>query len=245
MSEAPEAVLLDGLYPGALLALAAWSLAVRATRLDRVRLLYAGLVAGFGLSSFAWDGLAEAWPWPDAEAWRRAALVVVDAAVALLAAAFTRELLETRRRTPRIDPLLRALLVLAAAAVLLAGPRTFLLGMELVGLVTLVGPPILLAAGIAAWRGGVAPARAFLVAQGCLLAGLVVEAGALSAAPAWTGYGLRGGTLLLALVLSHALAVHEGERRAERERLDPSPGRAPRPQGRLRRSCWLRSTSSR
>jgi len=223
MPAASHATALEALYPGALLALAAWHAAAFAVRRDRAHGLCAGFVASLALSLAAWDGLVPSAPGLGAGASGRSALVAIDATAALFAALLTRTLLCTGRDAPRLDPLLRALAVLSAVALPLAAPATWALGMEIVGLVSLAGPPILFAAGVVAWRAGSAPARPYLAAHACVLAGLLVEAtpgrGADEAA-AWAAHGAEAGALAMVLALSRGVAVRRRALAVEAERVD-------------------------
>ena len=211
----PSAADATPLYYGALVTLALGHLTISVLRRRLASGLFAGLLASLVLSSLAWEGLALHDFWPGAEGWNRTSLVAIDALAALFAVLFTREFLRSRRETPRLDPLLRALVVLPAAAIPLAAPGTWALGFELVGVVSLLGPPILLVAGVAAWRGGFRPARPYVIAHLCLLAGLVVEA---TPSIPWAGYGNEVGTLALAGILSWGLAFRQREIQLEQER---------------------------
>ncbi|MBW2314151.1 MAG: diguanylate cyclase [Deltaproteobacteria bacterium] len=211
----PSAADATPLYYGVLLALALGHLTISVLRRRLASGLFAGLLASLVLSSLAWEGLALHDFWPGAEGWNRTSLVAIDALAALFAALFTREFLRSRRETPRLDPLLRALVVLPAAAIPLAAPGTWALGFELVGLVSLLGPPILLVAGVAAWRGGFRPAQPYVIAHLCLLAGLVIEA---TPSVPWAGFGNEVGTLALAGILSWGLAFRQREIQLEQER---------------------------
>jgi diguanylate cyclase len=214
---------LDGLQLVALAALAAWQLTAFARDRDPARAWFAGLLAGIALSSLAWEGVGLRWLGPGADAWGRGALVVLDAVAAAFAALFGRAYLRTWHHAPALDAPLRALALLAALAVPLSAPSTWALGLELVGLVSLLGPPVLLLAGVLAWRAGFAPARHYLLAHVGLLVGLGVELsvawyGEPHGSP-WSGVGTVAGTLVMAATLTRGLAVRRGEAERARERL--------------------------
>lgn len=212
----------DGLYYGALAVLAVYHLAVWATLRERIHLLYVAFVASLGLSSFVWDGFGATYLWPGQEAFDHASWVFTDALAALFGLALGRAFLGTAQRTPQLDRMLRGVMALAVLGIPLSLPATWALGIEWMGAVTLVGPPALLAAGFVTWRAGYAPARVYLLAQGCLLAGLTLETAAdyvLDGGPAWTEYGTYAGPLLMAFVVSRGLAVRYRDALAERDRL--------------------------
>jgi diguanylate cyclase len=224
MPTAADPTALDGLQLVALAALATWQLAAFARDRDPARGLLAGLLASIALSSLAWEGIGLRWLGADSAAWTRAALVVLDAAAAALAALFARVYLRTWHNAPALDAPLRALVLLAALAAPLAGPATWVLGLELVGLVSLIGPPVLLLAGALAWRAGFAPARHYLLAHVGLLAGLAVELtvavyGQPHGSP-WSGVGMVAGTVFMAATLTRGVAFRDGEGRRARERLE-------------------------
>jgi len=191
----------DALVPAVLLALSGGQLALAAARREPVRLPFAALLASLALADLAWDGAGRPGLAAGAGAWRRSALISLDALAALFAALLARRFLDAPRRAPRLDAPLRGVMVLAGLAVALSTPGTWALGMELVGLVSLVGPPVLLLAAAAAWRGGFAPAAPYLLGHVALLAGLALEASGTM------GRAADAGTLAMAAAVSHGMAL--------------------------------------
>ncbi|RMH18266.1 MAG: hypothetical protein D6696_13410, partial [Acidobacteria bacterium] len=216
---------LDGLYYGLLLALALWNAGAWLALRDRSFLLHVALVASFGLSAFLWDGFA--WPGrePPPGGFEETALALADAFVALSAVAFTRAFLNTRKRLPRLDRTLLAVGCTAGATALLAVPPALPLADPVWTLLSLAGPPVLLATGVAARRAGIPASGHYLVAVGALLAGLSTEAVGEVFAPG-TALAALGdaaacaGTLLMAFALSHALVLRHREAGRERQRLE-------------------------
>jgi len=221
MAFALDPTALDGLYYGTLAALAVHHLVAFAVRREPTRLLFVGFLSSLALSGVVSDGVAFARPGPGAGAWNRSALVALDALTVLFATVFTRAYLGSPRRTPRTDPLLRAVALLSALAIPLSAPETWALGFELVGLLALVGPPALLGASLAAWRAGFTPARPYLLAQGCLILGLLVKQGV---AAEWGRAGGDAGVLAMVVVASYGLAQGRREHGREAERLEAERG---------------------
>ena len=219
----PATMWWEGFFYGALGVMAAHQLAVWATLRERAGLLYVGFVLALAASTFTWDGHALRWWWPGAETWNRSAMPLLDAVTAILGIAFTRAFLETRHHTPRLDVALRGLLVLSLVTIPLTAPPTVAVSLEAVGLFTLLGPPLLLAAGVLCWRRGVAPARTYVLGQALLMIGLTSEVLvglAPESVPAWTADGVYFGALAMVLVFAHALAERHRESLTARERLE-------------------------
>ena len=200
---------LDGLYYGTLAALAVHHLVAFALRREPVRLAFVGFLSSLALSGLVADGVVFATHRPRGDAWNRSALVALDALTVLFATVFTRAYLGSAWRTPRTDPILRAVAVLSALAIPLSAPETWALGFELVGILSLAGPPALLAASLAAWRAGFGPARPYLLAQACLIVGLLVKQ---SVASEWGHPGGDVGVLAMVGVASYGLAQCRRER---------------------------------
>jgi len=171
-------------------------------------------------------------------------MIALDSLTVLFATVFTRAYLGSPWRTPGADPFLRAVAVLAALAIPLSAPETWTLGFELMGLLSLTGPPVLLAAGLAAARAGFAPARPYLLALACLLLGLAVEKAGDSE---WSRHGGDAGVLAMVALASYGLTQCRRERRREAERLEAEdralgsvgwPAPWPRWRATDRRTAW-------
>jgi diguanylate cyclase (GGDEF)-like protein len=113
----------------------------------------------------------------------------------------------------------------SASALLLAAPPTWSIGYALIDAVSVIGPLVLLAAGVAAALHGDRPARWYLVAMVILLAGIsAASAAALVFAepPSWTESAPRLGAILMVVLFSLGLSdkYHQSLRAQERMRAE-------------------------
>jgi len=112
-----NALLLQYLYYGGLLALLVYNLLLGFSLRDRRFFLYALYALPLGLGMLAGNGLGRVLLWPDAIAFDEIAQSCLLAVAGGMAMLFAREFLQTRARLPRID---RLMLVITASFLLLA-----------------------------------------------------------------------------------------------------------------------------
>ena len=158
------------------------------------------------LSNLVWDGLGREWFWRNAPLVNRSSLVACDALAALLAVRFTIVYLSLPTGFAWLRWSLWAVIGASASALLLAAPPTWSIGYALIDAVSVIGPLVLLAAGVAAALHGDRPARWYLVAMVILLAGIsAASAAALVFAepPSWTESAPRLGAILMEIGRAH------------------------------------------
>ena len=180
--------LADGLCYGVLIGLAAYNLFLFLATRDRSYLLYVAFQVANGLNQAALDRYTFQYLWPEHPLWAVHSIPALEFLTIAAGLAFARAFLDTRRRLPRLDAVMRALgiagLVLAAIwslgdpelASRLVGARA--LDAIILALVTLSGAHALcsvtliaVAAAVVAARTGAANARVFVVAWAVLLVG--------------------------------------------------------------------------
>lgn len=104
-----DALLLQYLYCGGLLALLTYNLLLAISLRDRRFLLYALYALPMGLGLFAGNGLGRVLLWPDSYAFDEIAQSCLLCLAGGMAMLFAREFLQTRVRLPRIDRLMLAI----------------------------------------------------------------------------------------------------------------------------------------
>ena len=221
-----NALLLQYLYCGGLLALMSYNLLLAFSLRDRRFLLYALYALPLGLGMFAGNGLGRVLLWPDSHAFDEIAQSCLLGVAGGMAMLFAREFLQTRLRLPRIDRLMR---VIAAGFFLLSSLLVASLWSDLpviwlnqlmfiAGL--LMSALVLLVSAREYWLGQHG-ARFFLLSWAILWLGvLVASLRAFGWLPtnALTAYAIQLSSVAEMLLLSLALAeIIHAERRAREQ----------------------------
>jgi signal transduction histidine kinase len=229
--------LVNGLCYGVLIGLAAYNLFLFLATRDRSYLLYVAFQVTNGLTQAALDQYTFQYLWPDHPLWAARSTAALESLSVAVGLAFARAFLDTGRRLPRLDAVLRALgiagLVLAAIWSLgdpallgwLGGPGV--VDAIILALVTLGSAHALCsvtliaaAAAVVAARTGETNARVFVVAWAVLLAGTMLAAlNTMGSLVSLAGFPLmKLGSAVEAVLLSLALASRINGLRRDRER---------------------------
>lgn len=221
-----NALLLQYLYYGGLLALLAYNLLLAFSLRDRRFLLYALYALPLGLGMLAGNGLGRVLLWPDAHRFDEISQSCLMGLAGAMAMLFAREFMQTRTRLPRIDwlmlatsgafVLLSALLVASlwwSVPVIWLNQLLFLVGV-------FMGSLVLLVSAREYWLGQHS-ARFFLLSWAILSLGVLVAS---LRAFGWlptntlTAYAIQFSSVAEMLLLSLALAeIIHAERRAREQ----------------------------
>ncbi|MBD5802367.1 Cyclic di-GMP phosphodiesterase Gmr [Azoarcus sp. Aa7] len=215
------------MYYGMLFALGAYNLLLYLSLRDRVYLAYVAFVVAMAVGQLSLNGLGNQFLWPDWPAWGDIALPSGFAAAGVFGALFTRNFLDTRRQTPRLDPLILLLAAAFAVAVLVVMPLNYRIAAILVSLLGVAFSLTAVVAGVRCRLNRHPGARYFLVAWSLLLGGVAVMGMRnLGWVPTnlLTSYAMQIGSALEMLLLSFALAdrihvMRRGKEAAQTEML--------------------------
>jgi two-component system, sensor histidine kinase LadS len=221
-----NALLLQYLYYGGLLALLVHNLLLALSLRDRRFLLYALYALPLGLGMLAGNGLGRVLLWPDSHAFDEVAQSCLLGLAGAMAMLFAREFLQTRVRLPRIDRLMLAISAgfLCLSALLGASlwwplPVIWLNQLMFIAGV-LMGGLVLLVSAREYWLGQ-RGARFFLLSWAILWLGVLVAS---LRAFGWlptnvvTAYAIQLSSVAEMLLLSLALAeIMHAERRAREQ----------------------------
>jgi diguanylate cyclase (GGDEF)-like protein len=200
--------LLFGYFYGAMFIVVLYNLAIFVFLRDKTYLYYLLFLTTLTLSTYVWD----AWTATDSSShlspWHRWSLPILDALTAVSAIQFTRAYLATTWLTPRMDRLLRWLLVAALLTILRALLGGWGLKMWLFSCPSLVGPVLLLVTGTLCLSQGNRHACIYIAATTALLLGILTEViGTLlliesPTRPLWMEYGIYLGALLMVTIFA-------------------------------------------
>lgn len=174
-------LILQALYTGGLLALLLYNLLLYFSLRDKRFLLYSLYVFFFGLGIVASNGYGRLFIWPEWAAFDEIAQGALLSLAALFATQFARNFLRTRRRTPRVDVVLRlsgALFALTGVG-LLAGtwwPVPVQLFYQTLMLNSMMMGALIFVSGGKALRSGDRGARFFVLAWSLLWLGVLLAA---------------------------------------------------------------------
>lgn len=220
--------LIQSLYYGGLLALAAYNLLLFFSLRERRYALYVAFVISIGLGMFAGNGYGLLLLWPNSPEWNTVAQSVFFSLAAAMSVLFTQAFLKTKQVGSWANGWLNAwavfyaaLAALLALSIMVALPKGWLF--ELLMLSTL--PMVLFLSFVTyqAMRRGDTSAKFLLVAFGCLWFGATIASlRALGVVPTngVTAYALQIGSAFEILLLSFALAHQIHVERALRRRAE-------------------------
>jgi diguanylate cyclase (GGDEF)-like protein len=164
----------QGIYTGIILGLALYNLILFLAIRERVYLYYVLYVISFATIWIARGDFLFQYLWPQHPVWNTEYQPYVAACAIIFSAFFVREFLATRKRSPRLDLLLRGIILVLIALSLarLVGIHTpYTVPLALIGLLVCF---LYAGIGLAAQIRGYRQARFFLAAWGALLVGNVV-----------------------------------------------------------------------
>ena len=216
--------LMLGLFHGAMGVMVLHNLAIAVITRDRAWSLYVFFVSSLALSMAFRDGLfGEALP-PQADHWTAASAVMLDALAWIAAVAFTRHYLDSGKRTPLWDRVLVGVHLGGLALFVFAWLPSLRPARDLDVLLSTLGAPAILVAGVLCRRTGYRPATVHLLAVSVFLAGALSATLADQVDPTafWARHGLRFGALSMVILFSLGLTDRyqqalRGRERAEAE----------------------------
>ena len=214
--------LFDGICYGILLAMLVYNLVLAAIFRDRTYGMYIGQCAFALLTLASYNGHAASYLWGQWPWWQERANVVLPGLWLVFATLFARSFLETQRRSPRFDAMLRIVGVLAALTAFLGLVGLFGVSQTLNETVSAVGTLIALMASIAVMRRGSIPARWYLIGQAALflsVLGVVLGNWNLIDAPFLQANGLQLGVAAEMVVFAIALGSRIGGMRTSQVEL--------------------------
>ena len=164
-----------GIYFGALIAMLAYNLILFIIIKDIIYLYYDLFVLFYILFQATLTGISFKYLWPDWVWWANNSLPFFICMAHFFGTQFTRKVLDTRRRTPMLDTILRSYLLMAlcgaAASVVL--PYAIIIK---VATFLALGVVIHIMAGIIILLQGYGPARYYVIAWGVSLTGITIYA---------------------------------------------------------------------
>ncbi|HUN87911.1 MAG TPA: diguanylate cyclase, partial [Terriglobales bacterium] len=164
----------QGIYNGVIAGLALYNLILFVAIQETVYLYYVLYVVSFGIVWISRSGFLYQYLWPHHPQWNDLYQPYFAASAILFSVLFVREFLSTRKRTPRVDLVLRVILGLTAFtgfAGLGGNVNLMALPLSVIGLTVSVLYAVM---GLIALAKGYRPARFFLVAWAALLVGNVI-----------------------------------------------------------------------
>lgn len=167
--------LLYGLNFGVLFAILCYNLFLFISLRERSSIVYVIYLLSWIFENLLFNGFAHAYFWPDWPWWSKHSVLLIVMYVESSGTVFARVFLESRTTAPRVDRLLKGYLWICGAVAVLSvtWPDYTRIYMILV-FSSLVYPPLLLAAGIAAFKSGLRAARFYLLAWVSSIVGIVV-----------------------------------------------------------------------
>lgn len=164
----------QGTYAGIITALALYNLILFLAIQERVYLYYVLYVVSFGAVWISRTGIFFQYLWPRHFLWDQSYLPYLAASAIVFSALFVREFLATRKRSPRIDLLLRGIVVVTVVvglAGIVTGAEALAFPLAILGLAVSILYAFI---GLIALQRGFRPARFFLLAWTALLFGNVI-----------------------------------------------------------------------
>ena len=208
--------LFDGICYGILLAMLIYNLVLAGIFRDRTYGMYIGQCAFALLTLASYNGHAAHYLWCEWPWWQERANVVLPGLWLVFATLFARSFLDTPRRAPRFDTLLRVVGVLAAMTALLGVVGVFDMTQILTEVVSSVGTLIALLAAVVVMRRGSVPARWYLAGQAALFLSVfsvVLGNWSVIYAPFLQANGLQIGVAAEMVVFAIALSSRIGSMR--------------------------------
>jgi diguanylate cyclase (GGDEF)-like protein len=209
-----------GIYFGIILAMALYNLFLFFSLRDRAYLYYVLYMFCVLFYFFGLNGLTLEYLFVGRRALDTRMTLFFLSLVFITAGVFTRYFLETRKNAPRMDVIIRSLIVLGAVLAGLSFLLRFSLLATLFSILGTAAPFVLIAAAILVWRKGFGPARYYLLAWSIYAAGTLVFALTYSGVISFTTIGFHSyqiGSAAEAVLLSFALADRIRTLRRERE----------------------------
>ncbi len=198
-----------GGYYGIMVAMICYNLFLLCAIRDRVYLYYLLYIITYSIAQMSLNGLSAEYLWPDSSWWGNRNLAFFVGATVLFITLFGRAFLKTTVYTPRLDRILKVVLVWSALAIALAFVSGYRLSIQ-VGLSSgAVAAIMLIIAGVLCLRQGDRAARFYLLGWTLFLCGFLamyLRSFGLLPHIFLTTYGIQIGSVLEVILLSLGLA---------------------------------------
>jgi two-component system, NtrC family, sensor kinase len=208
-----------GYYMGWILVMLIYNLFVWITVRDKVYLYYVFYILTVGLTQLVLNGFASKYLWPDATKGSMIASIIIPVLSGIATVLFSRNFIQTKRFTPRVDKMLIGYLIIYMVVLVLAFTPYLNLCYVLIDF-NAASALILVYSAIVAVRNKYRPATFFLVAWVIFLTGVTLFAlknfGVLPF-DNLTNYALPIGSALETVLLSFALADRINQFKKEKE----------------------------
>ncbi len=200
---------LIGLYYGLLIVMAIYNLLIFLCIRERTHLYYVLYTLMFGLFVASVSGVAFQYLWPNNQQWAQLSSCFFTGLVIFTAFLFSREFLQTRVHTPRLDKLILGLMMLSLLQMLVVFIGDILLAARMAIGIGICLPPVLLLGAVLCWSRGYRPARFIILGWSFLLLTIFISGlmyADLLPANFFTVYGMQIGSGVEVILLSLALA---------------------------------------
>ncbi len=211
-------LVLSGIYYGIFLLIFFYNLVSFIYTRSRKYLLYLIFLSSFILYQLSLDGLGVQYFWSEFEWMISHGTATMIGLANITVIMFSREFLKTKHFTPKIDKVLLSMLVIMSLVTLAALFRPYGELIIYIAFAALILPPLLLTAGIFAYRSDFSPARFYIAGWGSFLGGTVLFAMnkfSWISGFEFLSYAQQVGSALEMIFLSWALA--ESQKQAEDE----------------------------
>ncbi len=164
---------LYGTFYGMILIIALYNFLVYLAIREIKNIYYILYILSVAFYAMSLDGIAFQYLWPDHPGWNDYAIGITLYSLILWALVFTRRFLSTRAKSPRLDMMLKAMIVVRSAVFLLElffFPEWFAYRM-----IEIIPLSLIFYTGMKIWLRGYRPARFFVIAYGLLLIGFFLR----------------------------------------------------------------------
>ena len=213
-----------GAYYGGFLMLVLYNFFIFVVVRDRAFFYYLLYAVSYGLYFAVFNGLSFQFLWPNSPVWGNQSLLVLLSSTLIFGLQFTRTLLDTSSKSPRMDRLALVLLGLSSLALTVSLFLPYSTLILPLALLTVLVTVTILSLGILGVLGGYRPALYFMIAWATLLLGVLIymlKTFGLLPHNMLTQNGFQFGSLAEMGLLSIALAsrVNEIQRQARTDSL--------------------------
>jgi two-component system, sensor histidine kinase LadS len=219
--------ILQGIYYGGMLVIAAYNLLLFLALRERSYLYYVGFVVSTPMLVAAISGQAFRYLWPAATQWNDVAITVFMASATVFGIVFARRFLRINEISPRLGQSMGILAAVSFANGMLSFVLPYHISIQIGVTITLLVCSTAIGAGVCALRQSQTSAKIYLVAWCSFLVGaFALAANKMGLLPSnlFTEYAIQAGSMIEVVLLSFALAERiNRERRlrfdAQNERL--------------------------
>lgn len=220
MRHSQQTLLLSGFFYGALLVMIGYNIFLWLDLRERNILFYASFILSILLMQWSYDGFAAQYFWPDALAWKEAAVLVCIACIGITGHMFTMIALGTRKRAPYYHAIIVAILLFWVIILLLIPFISYGTLIRVTAPVRIFASLALVVGNFLLWRRGYQPARylfwAWLIIIVTNLLFSLLRMGLVPSSPL-VEHGYQFGVIVMALLLSRSLTDRIHSLREEKE----------------------------